>query len=60
MMMTITSSSRITEFAMAPSLLPRIEKAALEIANFTGINIAVHGPLYNRIIAEAMRGGGGD
>jgi hypothetical protein len=51
----ITSSvRRITEFSMAPSLVPRIERMAWEIANFTCVNLAVHGETYNRIIAGAM------
>jgi hypothetical protein len=49
----ITSSVKISEFSMAPFLVPRLERAAFEIANFTGVNIAVHGSTYNRIIAEA-------
>lgn len=54
-----SSSAPITQFAMAPCLVPRLEKAGSEIANFTCLNIAVHGPTYNRIIAEAIVGGGG-
>lgn len=50
----IFSSAQITEFTMAPSLVPRLEKIGFQIANFTAINIAVHGSIYNRIVDGAM------
>lgn len=50
----ILSSTHITEFTMAPSLVLRLEKTGYEIANFTCVNIAVHGPVYNRILMRMV------
>ena len=50
----IAASVPITEFAMAPCFVPRIEKAAACIAAFTNLNLAVHGPIYNGFITTAV------